>query len=293
METSSERNRIQASFETAALLREAGKGKWLVPRDKLIFAKGKGNMQTYFVHPKTAASRSNTSGSSDENASEVMSEDFKDPALIDKIPTNSTGKVLDRKCQRAADWISEILVRLLKQMVARRIATGRPEFGCSKSVIALAQSMNPETGKQVLDEMHDVIYLPKYDAKAAKKQVDPDSVRLPQKVLDQVRDFVNTIATMYRDNPFHTYNHAAHVTMSVSKLLSRIVAPELVTQAKELDSKLHDHTYGITSDPLTQFAVVFSAMIHDVGKYTISLATALASNCFKLIPLYLMLFFCS
>jgi hypothetical protein len=28
--------------------------------------------------------------------------------------------------------------------------------------------------------------------------------------------------------------------------------------------ELHDHTYGITSDPLTQFAVVFAALIHDV-----------------------------
>lgn len=28
--------------------------------------------------------------------------------------------------------------------------------------------------------------------------------------------------------------------------------------------KLHDHTYGITSDPLTQFSVVFASLIHDV-----------------------------
>ena len=28
---------------------------------------------------------------------------------------------------------------------------------------------------------------------------------------------------------------------------------------------LHDHTYGITSDPLAQFACVFAALIHDVG----------------------------
>merc|ERR1711933_183637 len=27
--------------------------------------------------------------------------------------------------------------------------------------------------------------------------------------------------------------------------------------------QLHDHTYGITSDPLTQFACVFSSLIHD------------------------------
>merc|ERR1712154_511534 len=28
--------------------------------------------------------------------------------------------------------------------------------------------------------------------------------------------------------------------------------------------QVHEHTYGITSDPLTQFACVFSALIHDV-----------------------------
>jgi hypothetical protein len=31
----------------------------------------------------------------------------------------------------------------------------------------------------------------------------------------------------------------------------------------KMASTLHDHTYGITSDPLTQFAGVFSALIHD------------------------------
>lgn len=49
--------------------------------------------------------------------------------------------------------------------------------------------------------------------------------------------------------------------MSVTKLLGRIVAPEITSN----DTKaLHDHTYGITSDPLTQFAVVLSAIVHDV-----------------------------
>ena len=58
--------------------------------------------------------------------------------------------------------------------------------------------------------------------------------------------------------------------MSVTKLLTRIVAPSDVLDDyrdranKDLISTLHDHTYGITSDPLTQFACVFSALIHDV-----------------------------
>ena len=29
--------------------------------------------------------------------------------------------------------------------------------------------------------------------------------------------------------------------------------------------KAHDHTYGITSDPLTQFSCVLAALIHDAG----------------------------
>lgn len=60
--------------------------------------------------------------------------------------------------------------------------------------------------------------------------------------------------------------------MSVIKLLSRIVAPSSVLELdgedyeekSDADARLHDHTYGITSDPLTQFACAFSALIHDV-----------------------------
>lgn len=66
--------------------------------------------------------------------------------------------------------------------------------------------------------------------------------------------------------------------MSVVKLLSRIVAPSdlefeenpsggsrrtLNVEQNRIASTLHDHTYGITSDPLTQFACAFSALIHD------------------------------
>ena len=63
--------------------------------------------------------------------------------------------------------------------------------------------------------------------------------------------------------------------MSVVKLLSRIVAPSEAEFARsgktEKTYSLHDHTYGITSDPLTQFACVLSALIHDLdhpGKST-------------------------
>ena len=51
-------------------------------------------------------------------------------------------------------------------------------------------------------------------------------------------------------------------------MMSRIIAPAQILEnaatLHDVKASLHDHTYGITSDPLTQFACVFSALIHDV-----------------------------
>jgi hypothetical protein len=86
-------------------------------------------------------------------------------------------------------------------------------------------------------------------------------------VHDQLSSFVSSIASMYQDNPFHNFEHVSHVTMSVVKLLSRTVAPSDIhcdDEGNHHALTLHDYTYGMTSDPLTQFACVFSALIHDV-----------------------------
>ena len=66
------------------------------------------------------------------------------------------------------------------------------------------------------------------------------------------------------------FEHASHVVMSVIKLMNRIAQPthlEEIESNDEAAAAKHDHTYGITSDPLTQFACAFSALIHDVGMF--------------------------
>ena len=51
--------------------------------------------------------------------------------------------------------------------------------------------------------------------------------------------------------------------MSASKLMKRIVEPDDVDYQKDdADFKIHCATYGISSDPLLLFTVVFSALIH-------------------------------
>jgi hypothetical protein len=53
--------------------------------------------------------------------------------------------------------------------------------------------------------------------------------------------------------------------MSCLKFLSRVVSPQIEDASGDADltKKVHDTTYGITSDPLIRFSAVFSAMIHD------------------------------
>jgi class 3 adenylate cyclase len=49
MESTGEKNRIQLSSATAEIIRRAGKGHWLLPREDLVEAKGKGMLQTYWL----------------------------------------------------------------------------------------------------------------------------------------------------------------------------------------------------------------------------------------------------
>jgi len=124
-----------------------------------------------------------------------------------------------------------------------------------------------------------------HDTSFSNYQSSEDSL-LNDTILNQLRDFVTRIAKMYKDVPFHNLEHASHVTMSASKLMNRIVTPEgidfyqndedededddeeedeaLKEYALKLAENVHYSTFGISSDPLAQFAIIFSALVHDV-----------------------------
>lgn len=65
--------------------------------------------------------------------------------------------------------------------------------------------------------------------------------------------------------------------MAVSKFMKRIVSPDLnldqvnkLGAGKKFAAHLHDFSHGINSDPVTQLAVILSALIHDVDHRGIS-----------------------
>jgi len=253
MESTSQKSKIQVSQTTADLIIASGKQHWLTKREELVEAKGKGKMQTFWVEPKV-------------NSNSVTTSDKADATL------DSSTTIVDERTTRLIDWNVDVFGKFIKQIIAQRQATlssrkmakeVRPSVDISKSIHGDHQT--------VLDEVKEVIELPEFDRHAARRLEDAGEVALDPKVIEELISYVTTVANMYRKNHFHNFEHASHVTMSVVKLLSRIVAPESAFAEtrdsggkKDIASTLHDHTYGITSDPLTQFACVFSALIHDV-----------------------------
>jgi hypothetical protein len=134
-------------------------------------------------------------------------------------PSSSTVSNLPpKKLTRLVEWNVDVLIGLRKQIAAR---SGPPPKPHAEYMAESSSKM----GETVLDEVREIIALPKFDAETAEKQDDVDSIEIDEKVVSQLSNYVSSIAAMYQDNPFHNFEHASHVTLSVVKLLSRIVAP--------------------------------------------------------------------
>jgi class 3 adenylate cyclase len=261
IENLGQRNRVHLSSDTAELLRAGGKELWVTKRTGTVSYRGKGEMQTYWLQSPHDASNP----VEEEKGDEPKNAHTLGDASIDELDAS-----LSPKIQRLVHWNVEILKKLLQQIIAKKNAVGNRKNFEQQLTKMEADILRR---KNCLAEVIQIIPLPKFDVKAHKNQETANKIEIPQKVVEQLRLFVSSVAAMHRDNPFHNFEHASHVTMSVSKLLSRIVAPDEVLNQEESEnmaSSLHDHTYGITSDPLTHFAVVVSALIHDTDHAGVS-----------------------
>jgi class 3 adenylate cyclase len=275
MESTGEKDRIQASQSTADQLIAAGRGRWVKARDKMVQAKGKGALQTYWIEPSMSkSSRADSICSTDESGVAKDPKPSKDLwGGESEIPESQTQR---SKHQRLVDYNVEVLCQHLKQIVARRMviaASGRRDSeGNGPPNLEIHRDSNEST--KVLEEVTEIIKLPNFDPRAFKDHVDPSTIELEPKVVSQMKRYVTIIAAMYRNNPFHNFEHASHVTMSMNKLLQRVTAPDIQIRKKSdkkaVGSQLHKYTYGITSDPLTQFALVFAALIHDCDHWGVS-----------------------
>jgi hypothetical protein len=240
MESTGAKYRIHISSETAELLRAAGKERWIEKRDEMIDIKGKGCQNTYWVNfnmvtPSDANDGSDGAGKSVDYINETK-------------PSNAHNNMNATKIARLVDWNVAVLTQRL----------------------------------QAIQQHH-------------------NSGEIHPKVIAQLKTHVEGIAHMYRKNPFHNFEvcikrisrkvdmfccflirfhlfaqqHASHVTMSCVKMLSRVTPTknnneklekgheQEIINAWGVKSGYKDYTNDITDCPLTQFSVVYAALIHD------------------------------
>ncbi|CAJ1965912.1 unnamed protein product [Cylindrotheca closterium] len=250
MQNAGETNRIQLSQATADLVKKAGYDKWLLPRSDTIAVQGKGNMQTFWIRQEVAARN-------DFDDDFEADDNFDDGLDYDLAEIDGMSKV-----DRLVEWNVEVLSALLQQIIASR-------GGAVHSIQELGEvEASIGKGATVLEEFVPIIPLKRFDADELRNRLDPRDLDIGDAAKNQLRSYLSMVSVMYQDNPFHNFEHAIHVAASVKKLLSRIVNVSegngLAGQSSDVDLvDLAGHSYGITSDPLTQFAVIFSAIIHD------------------------------
>ena len=179
MESTGTRDKIQISQETADLLISAGKTQWVKEREDVVVAKGKGALKTFWLdiqkHAGDASSRAGTSDCSSSVANDIEEDDH-------------VQKLVDERTRRLIDWNVDLLLKVLRQIVARRRISSDDDVK--------VDTLESEEGRTPMDDVKEVIEMAEFDAKVAKAQEDADSIELDDEVVEQMHDFVTNIAAL-------------------------------------------------------------------------------------------------
>ena len=192
LENSSQRGRVLCSTETAELIKKAGKEAWLEKRVDNVFAKGKGQMETYWL---------NVLGGRAGSVRSCISEDLQGFSKSKGAVYGRPYPGLNEKTHRLVDWNVEMLLRLMKEVVALRSSVAKKPSSSRHS-----QKTSLKLGATPLEEVREIIALPEFDfeSKAVQKQ-DPENVQIPKDVVSQLHLLVSKIASMYNNNAFHNF----------------------------------------------------------------------------------------
>jgi hypothetical protein len=209
MESNGQKNKIHISKETAEFLRSAGKERWLTAREDKIVAKGKGEMETFWLQCESRGS----SNESSRGASDISSNGGDDLVHDVEGELGPVQRQLSEKYQRLVAWNVEVLSRLLKEIQAKRQLSGVVPDSEEK---IQAVELSFDNGSLVLDELVDIISLSDCNLSIKKKNVDV--IELSPKVTRQLGDFLSILASYYRENAFHNFEHVRKCILHVPLL---------------------------------------------------------------------------
>jgi hypothetical protein len=197
MESTGAPGRIHLSQELSDALTNEGKSHWVIPREDQVVAKGKGVLSTFWlegtapdlyrrsissVSDATSSTGSETTSDAQRPSQTVPEIDDKNKALIDWNVSIIKNALLDVAAYRKARKVDATPPHVMKQLEKRFM-----------------------TEKSSLSEIKEIVSLPKFDEDVAASQAKKSSQDLSDGVTRQLREFVFTLSTMYKDNPFHNF----------------------------------------------------------------------------------------
>jgi len=250
MESLGKAGMIQVSQETAMLIQDGGKGQWLRKRQDKVQAKGKGQLETYWINPSNRL----------DPGSKRQS--------MRRLHSSTTSEAENAQRQRLINWNVDLFSSLLKKVVMQRQKRAFKRRSSKHDLMQDDSSRHsfagliddPVDNTLPRDEVTEAIKLHKVVGARIDQMEDLDSFELDPEVTEQLTEFIKAVSCLYHDNHFHNFEHACNVTMAARKFLCRVVSPD----------SHHAYTYGITNDPMIQFAIVFSALIHDLDHTGVS-----------------------
>lgn len=206
MESNGERDRIHMSADTAKLLADAGKGHWISARKDKIVAKGKGEMETFWLLTRERSAAPAGTRVNNTNEEQTENDNNRDDLLIISAPVPEL-VIKNEKFQRMIDWNSEILLQLLRAVVASRSNGYKPRRSTKPTTL---DQMEMDVGQETtpFEEVGEPPSLPPdFDIMTKQNQVSPEDVEMDPAVAKQLHSYVTNIAALYRDNPFHSFEH--------------------------------------------------------------------------------------
>ena len=249
-------DRIQASQKTANELIHAGREHWVKPRTEALITMYSDNDHpdddagTFWVEPPFEMVLPPGSNSS-SISSEPDSDDFY--CFTEQLPVP-----IQRLVAWNLDQLDNILVNLMAQSSSNPGTTEVQLFEGSK----YPRSERSETVFLKDSESH--------SSTARFMQSSSDLPVLDNSIRNLLNDFISSIAFMYQEgkhNQYHDFEHSANAAMSIMKFLSSLsltAKPEMAKEENDPDIRI-TYIHLVLSDPMVQFSMIFSALIHGVA----------------------------
>ena len=182
-----------------------------------------------------------------------------DPGFIKKKKAANSNERRDR----LVDYHTNVLTGLLSKLAAMHFSSSS-DGSDADAYAEKIESEDASATKTFNEEATEGILFPTSTevagiASTLVGNVDPYTI--DDSVTDQLRELISRVSRWHRDDlPFHSFEHASHTVLSITKLLAAIEATQRTT-----DTVLNK-TKSMITHPLTQFVLVFAALVHDASE---------------------------